>query len=236
MAEPINPPRAVLQLLEARAPLELSALLLQLPLLRLTAPQGNGDPVIVLPGFLADDASTWLLRRFLAAVGWDARPWGLGPNTGPGATKVEAVLAQVDELAKGRSNSVNLIGWSRGGIIAREVARARGDLVRQVITLGTPVRGGPGASSIGRLVASSLGVNPQDLRRMQDQRERSPIRVPITALYSRTDGVVAWQASIDEQNPDVEHIEVGGSHIGLGVNADVYRIVAERLKNPRPRR
>jgi hypothetical protein len=108
--------------------------------------------------------------------------------------------------------------------------------VRQVITLGTPVRGGPGASSIGRLVASSLGVNPQDLRRMQDQRERSPIRVPITALYSRTDGVVAWQASIDEQNPDVEHIEVGGSHIGLGVNADVYRIVAERLKNPRPGR
>jgi len=234
MAEPINPPRAILQLLEARAPLELSALLLQLPLLRFGAPHGSGEAVVVLPGFLADDASTWLLRRFLVAIGYDARPWGLGANTGPGAPLVARTLDLVNELAKGRTNSVNLVGWSRGGIIAREVARARGDLVRQVITLGTPVRGGPGASSIGRLVAASLGVNTQDLRKLQDHRERTPIRVPITALYSRTDGVVSWQAAFDEHNPDVEHVEVGGSHIGLGVNADVYRIVAERLHNPRP--
>jgi pimeloyl-ACP methyl ester carboxylesterase len=235
VTEPISPPREILQLLEARAPLELSALLLQLPLLRLSVPRGDGAPVIVLPGFLADDASTWLLRRFLSAIGWDARPWGLGANTGPGAPLVAAVIEQVRTLAAGRTRHVNLVGWSRGGIIAREVARANDALVRQVITLGTPVRGGPGASSIGRLVASSLGVNAQNLRNLQDQRERTPIRVPITALYSRSDGVVAWRASIDEQNPDVEHVEVRGSHIGLGVNADVYRIVAQRLHDPRPR-
>ncbi|NJN51599.1 MAG: hypothetical protein HC809_07290 [Gammaproteobacteria bacterium] len=129
---------------------------------------------------------------------------------------------------------MNLVGWSRGGIIAREVARQRGDLVRQVITLGTPVRGGPTASSIGRMVSTSLGLSAQDLRKLQATRERAPIRVPITALYSKTDGVVAWRASIDDTNPDVEHIEVSGSHIGLGVNAQVYRIIAERLHSPRP--
>jgi len=113
------------------------------------------------------------------------------------------------------------------------VARARGDWVRQVITLGTPVTGGPGASSIGRLVATSLGVNAQDLRKLQETRERTPIQVPITAVYSKSDGVVAWRAAIDERSPDVEHVEVTGSHIGLGANADVYRIVAERLHRPR---
>lgn len=234
MTEPINPPRAVLQLLEARAPLELGALLLQLPLLRFSAPRGHGEPVVVLPGFLADDASTWLLRRFIAAIGYDAHPWGLGANTGPGGPLVAGVIDTVAKLAGGRARSVNLVGWSRGGIIAREVARARGELVRQVITLGTPVRGGPGASNVGRLAAASLGLSAQELHRMQAQRERTPIRVPITALYSKSDGVVAWRAAIDEHSPDVEHVEVGGSHIGLGVSADVYRIVAARLAAPRP--
>jgi pimeloyl-ACP methyl ester carboxylesterase len=234
LAEPINPPRAILQFLEARAPLELSALLLQWPLLRATVPHGDGDAVIVLPGFLADDASTWMLRRFLDGIGYDARPWGQGANTGPGAPLIEGVLDLANALVKSHGAKVNLVGWSRGGIIAREVARARGDLVRQVITLGTPVRGGPGASSIGRLVASSLGVSAQDLRRIQENRERTPIRVPITAVYSRSDGVVAWQAAIDDRSPDVEHVEVESSHVGLGVNAEVYRIVARRLARPRP--
>jgi len=233
MTEPINPPSAFLQLLEGRAPMELSALMLRLPLLRRAVPRGNGDPVVVLPGFLANDASTWLLRRFLTDIGYDARPWGLGRNVGPGGPHIAAMIELVGQLHREHGRGVNLVGWSRGGIVAREVARVCGDHVRQVITLGTPVTGGPGASSIGRLVTTSLGLNAQDLRKLQQSRERTPIRVPITALYSKSDGVVAWRAAIDERNPDVEHIEVQGSHVGLGANADVYRIVAERLHRPR---
>ena len=139
--------------------MELSALMLRLPLLRLTVPHGRGEPVLVLPGFLADDASTWLLRRFLDSIGYDAHGWGLGRNTGPGTVLVDGALALTRELAAG-GKPVNLVGWSRGGIIAREVARARADLVRQVITLGTPVHGGPSASSIGRMASASLGLSP----------------------------------------------------------------------------
>jgi len=230
--EPINPPSGVLQLLESRAPVELAALMLRLPLLRMSVPRGDGSAVLVLPGFLADDASTWILRRFLNSIGWRAYAWELGPNTGPGAPLIAGTIALMERL-RAESGPVNLVGWSRGGIIAREVARHRRDLVRQVITLGTPVRGGPEASSIGRMVAANLGIDTQNLRTMQTARERVPIRVPITALYSKTDGVVAWRATIDESNPDVEHIQVSGSHVGLGVNADVFRIVAERLKQPR---
>jgi pimeloyl-ACP methyl ester carboxylesterase len=249
MSDPINPPSAFLQLLEGRAPIELSALMLRLPLLRLTVPHGRGAPVIVLPGFLADDASTWLLRRFLDSIGYDAHPWGLGRNTGPGTALVDGVLALVRKLAAKRRGSsdgaeakkgttanderVNLVGWSRGGIIAREVARARADLVRQVITLGTPVHGGPSASSIGRLASVSLGMSAEALHALQRARERTPIKVPITAIYSKSDGIVAWRAAIDHVSPDVQHIEVDSSHVGLGVNADVYRIVAERLRSPR---
>lgn len=232
MNEPINPPNAVLQLLEGRAPVELAALMLRLPMLRMSVPKGDGSPVLVLPGFLADDASTWVLRRFLNSIGWRAHPWALGPNTGPGAPLVAATTALAEQLST-EGGRVNLVGWSRGGIIAREVARRRSDLVRQVITLGTPVRGGPEASSIGRMVAVNLGIDTRNLRAMQSEREQVPIRVPITALYSRTDGVVAWRAAIDDTNPDVEHVQVSGSHVGLGVNAEVFRIVAERLKHPR---
>lgn len=233
MSEPINPPSAFLQLLEGRAPAELAALMLRLPLLRLSVPKGNGEPVIVLPGFLTDDSSTWLLRRFLNSIGYTAYPWALGFNTGAGAPLVTGVLELTTELRRKHDAPVNLLGWSRGGIIAREVARQRSDLVRQVITLGTPVRGGPSASSIGRMVSSSLGLTAQELRKLQIMRERALIRTPITAIYSKTDGVVAWRAAIDDTNPDVEHVEVSGSHIGLGVNADAYRIIAQRLHSPR---
>jgi len=118
MSESINPPSAFLQLLEGRAPIELSALMLRLPMLRLTVPHGRGEPVIVLPGFMADDASTWLLRRFLDSIGYDAHPWGLGRNTGPGNVLVDGVLALARKLAA-TGKTVNLVGWSRGGIVAR---------------------------------------------------------------------------------------------------------------------
>ena len=105
--------------------------------------------------------------------------------------------------------------------------------MRQVITLGTPVKGGPGATSIGRLVQASTGMTEAQMRALIRRREATPIRVPVTALYSKTDGVVSWQAAIDSTNPDVEHIEVDSSHVGFGANPQVFRIVAQRLDKPR---
>jgi pimeloyl-ACP methyl ester carboxylesterase len=233
--EPITPPPLLYQFLEARAGAEFAALMLMLPLLRMNAPRGNDRPVIVLPGFMADDNSTWLLRRFLQDVGYSVTGWEMGRNTGPGQPLIEQLIRRAETLRRGHDQKVNLVGWSRGGMIAREIARARPDLVRHVITLGSPVRGGPGATSIGRLVQASTGMTEAEMAALVRRRERTPIRTPITALYSKTDGVVAWRAAIDDTSPDIEHIEVQSSHIGFGVNAQVFRIVAQRLDQPRAR-
>jgi pimeloyl-ACP methyl ester carboxylesterase len=233
--EPITPPPLLYQFLEARAGAEFAALMLMLPLLRMSAPRGNDRPVIVLPGFMADDNSTWLLRRFLQDVGYSVTGWEMGRNTGPGQPLIEQLIRRAETLRRGHDQKINLVGWSRGGMIAREIARARPDLVRHVITLGSPVRGGPGATSIGRLVQASTGMTEAEMAALVRRRERTPIRTPITALYSKTDGVVAWRAAIDDTSPDIEHIEVQSSHIGFGVNAQVFRIVAQRLDQPRAR-
>ena len=231
----IAPPPMLFQFLEARAGAEFASLMLMLPLLRMSAARGEERPVIVLPGFMASDSSTWVLRRFLEEIGYAVTGWGLGRNTGPGQPLIERLIERAVTLNKGHGQKINLVGWSRGGTIAREIARARPDLVRQVITLGSPVKGGPSATSIGRLMQASTGMTEAQIHEMIRQRERTPIRVPVTALFSKTDGVVSWPASIDETNPDVEHVEVQSSHVGLGVNPQVFRIVAQRLHQPRKR-
>ncbi len=231
--ESIAPPPMLHQFLEARAGGEFASLMLMLPLLRMNAPRGNERPVIVLPGFGANDNSTWVLRRFLEDLDYAVTGWGMGRNTGPGQPLIERLIERAVTLNRGHDQRVNLVGWSRGGMIAREIARARPDLVRQVITLGTPVKGGPGATSIGRLVQASTGLTDAQMRALIRRREATPIKVPITALYSKTDGVVAWRAAIDSTNPDVESIEVESSHIGFGANPQVFRIVAQRLDKPR---
>lgn len=234
---PIAPPGIALQWLEARVGAEAMALLARLPLLQLSAPRGHGEPVLVLPGFMADDRSTFLLRRFLARIGYRVEGWGRGRNDGRMLDHAPGTLAHVERMHRSTGQPVNLVGWSRGGTLAREVARELGDrqreLVRQVITLGSPVRGGPAASSIGRLAVRQTGMSLEQMNALVEERARTPITVPITAIYSRTDGVVAWRASIDERSPDVEHVEVRGSHVGLGCNAEVFREVARRLARPR---
>jgi hypothetical protein len=123
----------------------------------------------------------------------------------------------------------SLVGWSRGGTLSREIAREKPELIRSVVTLGSPVRGGVGGTSIGRLVTAQTGLTPAQINLMLRQRQRKPIRTPITAIYSKTDGVVAWQACVDEHNPNVTHRVVESSHMGLGFNASVYRLVSQAL-------
>ncbi|MGE0622710.1 MAG: esterase/lipase family protein [Pseudomonadales bacterium] len=224
----IAPPPRWHTLLEGRVGTEVAALMLQLPMLRMTLPRGSG-PVMVLPGFMADDASTWLLRRFLESLGYSVRPWDLGLNRGPMMAYLPELIERLGAWKRELQAKPSLVGWSRGGTLSREIARDRPDLIRSVVTLGSPVRGGVGATSIGRIVASQTGLSPAQINLILRARQQTPITTPITALYSKTDGVVSWQACVDDVNPNVTHQEVPGSHVGLGMNAVVYRHVARAL-------
>jgi len=203
-------------------------LLMQLPIMRMQTARGAG-PVMVLPGFMADDTSTWLLRRFLDSLGYDVVPWGQGTNRGPMMAYLPRLILQLEAWCDDLDQKPTLVGWSRGGTLAREIARDRPDLVRLVVTMGSPVRGGVHGTSIGRYVSSQTGLTPEQIMRVLQERQRQPIEVPIHAIYSKTDGVVAWQACMDDLNPDVTHHRVEGSHVGLGFNANVYRIVGKVL-------
>jgi pimeloyl-ACP methyl ester carboxylesterase len=220
-------PRRYSVLLEGLAWLDPLQLLLRAPELA-RAPRGGGEPVLVLPGFAASDASTAALRSYLRWLGYDARGWGLGTNRGDLPALVPRVIALLEDRAAAARGRVRCVGWSLGGNLAREAARERPDLVERVVTLGTPAVGGPKYTGVARIYRRR-GGDLDAIEARVAERERVPIRVPVTAIYSRRDGIVAWQACIDRSSPDVEHVEVSATHLGLGFHPDVYRVVADRL-------
>jgi len=218
-------------LLEGLAWLDPLQLLLRAPDLA-RAPRGAGEPVLVLPGFAASDASTLALRSYLRWLGYDARGWGLGTNRGDLRALVPRVIALLSQRAEAARGRVRCVGWSLGGNLAREAARERPDLVERVVTLGTPAVGGPKYTSVAHRYRRR-GADLDGIEAQMAERERVPIRVPVTAIYSRRDGVVAWRACIDRSTPDVEHVEVSAAHLGLGFHPEVYRVVADRLARGR---
>ena len=227
----IRPPSLVNQLLEARFVAEAGVLAAQFPLLVSQAPRGSGQ-VLVLPGFMASDSATVYLRRFLRAIGYTVSGWQLGTNRGRMLDLLPDVVRRVERTVEDGGAPTRLVGWSRGGIIAREVARDRPELVRSVVTLGSPVRGGVGVTTIQSWVKRETGVSAEEIARLMRERQSVPIEVPITAIYSKSDGVVAWQACIDETNPRVDHREVACSHVGMACSAVAFREVAKALAEP----
>lgn len=229
----IAAPSRLLQLLELRAAWEFAAGVAALPWLRL-APSGDGHPVLVLPGLVASDASTSLLRAFLTRRGHDVHGWGLGRNYGPRPGVEEAMLATIDRLHARSGRTVSLIGQSLGGAYARLLAAQRPDAVRCVVTLGSPVGGHPRASNAWRVYEFTSGNSAVDPRRWQ-QVTQAP-RVPTTSIYSRSDGVVAWRSSVEASaRARTENIEVVSSHLGMAVHPAVLFAVAERLAQPEGR-
>ena len=227
----IKPPHPILTLLEGRVLAEAGGLMLAMPLLRLHAERGKGEPVIVLPGFMAGDRSTGILRNFLKQIGYRALPWGLGANRGPMLTLLPPLQKLIGDVARQTDRKVRLVGWSRGGIIARELARDNPGQIDRVITIGSPVKGGIAASTIGRWIQRETGLTPQQMSRLTEERSRFPIKVPVRAIYSRSDGIVAWKACIDDTTRDIQHYEVVGSHIGLGSNVEVFRLLPGLLRD-----
>lgn len=231
MSNPKHAPPPQLMLLEGRRALwEMGALAASYPLLLRMGARGDGHPVLVLPGLTAADNSTSALRRFLNERGYSSHGWGLGPNLGPRPGVLEEMHGRLAQLAQRHQRKVSLIGWSLGGIFARELARQAPQHVRSVISLGSPFAGAPGASNASRLYAS---LNP---RRADDEYQRMRRRVappvPTTAIYSRSDGVVAWQGCRELPGALAENIEVEGSHCGLGHNPAVLYAIADRLAQP----
>jgi pimeloyl-ACP methyl ester carboxylesterase len=212
-----------------RALADYAAMLASSPVL-LRASRGDRHPVLVLPGLLAEDASTATMRRYLSSLGYDVHGWRLGRNLGPTAAILDGMSARLEELHRSSGRTISLVGWSLGGIFARELARTRPALVRQVITLGSPFGLSDPEDSRAHSAYRRLGVlhvSPGSLPRRE--RLSRPIPVPTTAVFSRLDGVVPWQACINTPGERRENVAVYSSHLGMGHNAAVLWVIADRL-------
>jgi pimeloyl-ACP methyl ester carboxylesterase len=197
------------------------------------APRGDGHPVLVLPGLLASDASTVPLRRFLRGLGHRVRGWRLGRNIGPTRATLAGLHALLGDTAHRHGEPVSLIGWSLGGIYARELAREHPDLVRGVITLGSPYRlSEPRQTHAHRVYSWLSPLHAPDDELPPPEHTRPAFPVPATSVYSRSDGIVHWQACVEPSGPRRENVEVASSHLGYGHNAAVQWLIADRLAQP----
>lgn len=223
--EPVRPPSKLLLLLEGRALWELGAYYAWRPALGLV-PEGDGHPVLVLPGLGANDRSTRPLRAYLKRQGYAAHGWLQGRNLG-GAGLEQGLLQRLRELRRRYARKVSLIGWSLGGLYARELAKAAPEDVRLVITLGSPFTGHPKASNSWRVYELLSGRKAAASR--AERQLSQPPPVPTTSIFSRSDGVVSWRCCVQEPAPHTENIEIEGSHLGLGHNPLAVYAIADRL-------
>jgi pimeloyl-ACP methyl ester carboxylesterase len=225
----LKPPSGAMILAEARAILELNASLMLSPVL-MAAPRGDGHPVLALPGFLASDVSTTLLRRYIGLLGYEPHAWDLGRNFG-GVYRMRQLLR--DRLAfihDAAGRKVSLIGWSLGGVYARDLALHMPHAVRSVTTLGSPFANDVTASSIRKLYETLSGELISDAKIEDIQSLAGDLPVPATSIFTKTDGIVHWRTCLLKEGSRAENIEIVlASHTGLGVNAAALWAIADRL-------
>jgi len=227
-AQTLRPPSRTLMLLEGRAIHEFGAFLGALPLLSL-APRGDGHPVLVLPGLVASDVSTRPLRSFLKGRGYAVSGWRQGRNLGLRHGVQQGMVDLVRELSDAHGRRISIVGWSLGGLYARQLAKMMPDRVRSVITLGSPFASHPKATNAWRVYEMASGRRADE----EDARFGGPLSatppVPTTAIFSRTDGICAWQGCMERKSALSESIEVESSHCGMGHHPAVVYAVADRL-------
>lgn len=230
-AQTLRPPSRTLMLLEGRAFPEFGAFLGALPLLSL-APRGDGHPVLVLPGLVASDMSTRPLRDFLKNRGYVVSGWHQGRNFGLRDGVQDSMVALLRDLNGRHGRKVSLVGWSLGGLYARQLAKMMPERVRSVITLGSPFAGSPKSTNAWRVyeVVSGRRADETDDRFGGSLADTPP--VPTTAIFSRTDGICAWQGCMEKPSAHSENIEVESSHCGMGHHPAVVYAVADRLAQP----
>ncbi|MDE2435423.1 MAG: alpha/beta fold hydrolase [Sphingomonadales bacterium] len=226
-----RPPHQLLALAEGRAVFELAAFYASRHLLA-QLPHGDRHPVLVLPGFLASDTSTLPLRRLLKDLGYDAYGWGLGRNVRVDLERVHAMEHLLLDIYNTTGRKVSIVGWSLGGVFARELAKLQPDAVRQVISLGSPIHDDRRHTNASRLFEFLNGKEPEPVRKGHFTGLHQAPPVPTTSILTKTDGVVHWRGSVQHPQPEnalVENIEVHASHCGLGVNPSVMVAIADRL-------
>jgi hypothetical protein len=228
----VKSPNILKVLLEGRSFFEAGSFFMSYPLLK-KAPKGDGHPVLVLPGYLAGDASTKLIRMFLRGQNYIPYRWKLGVNFGkqshPETGCGQGIIDRLDEIYKKHGQKVTVIGWSLGGIYARELARVSPDKVRQVISLGSPFAGHLRASHASYLFEKTSGYCLTQMgKHLHDVMPHAP-PVPCTAIYTKTDGVTAWQCCLEKSSKTTQNIEVISSHCGLGHHPIVMWVIADRL-------
>ncbi|MEQ6248048.1 hypothetical protein ABMC89_04070 [Sulfitobacter sp. HNIBRBA3233] len=227
----IAPSKALL-LMEGRAIPELFGFVAALPTLTALAPRGDGQPVLVLPGLTTSDRSTTSLRSFLKTKGYPAYGWKLGMNFGPRPGVEQGLIDLVHKLSDKHGRTVSIVGWSLGGIYARQLGKMMPDSIRQVISLGSPFGGHPRATNAWRVYEIASGQSAHDTDSHMGGAISAPPPVPTTAIYSKTDGICAWQNCIEARSDIAENIEVKASHCGLGHHPAVVYAVADRLAQP----
>lgn len=218
-----------------RAGAEFAALQASWPLIKDTLPKGDGHPVLFLPGFLTSDVFTQPLQNRVEERGYKTYGWKNGFNMGfdeKTAAHLKSRLKQIFDENNGQK--VTLVGHSLGGIYARELAREFPDMVRDVITLGTPFgMMDDTARATSQYLANVYNFfNPSSVHtEIEDigARGLTPPSVPTTSLFSRNDGVVDWKAALNPKAKDAENIEVYGSHIGMTFNPLTIAAVIDRL-------
>ncbi|MDO8863728.1 alpha/beta fold hydrolase [Haliea sp. E1-2-M8] len=196
------------------------------------AEPGDGHPVVIFPGLGADGESVATLRAYCLALGYDAFDWGQGFNNGPKGdldTWLHTLKSRIVDLLSGHTQPATLIGWSLGGLYARELSKLMAPRIRQVITMGTPFNAEADHTNVGWLFrylsGSSTAIDPALSLRL-----RTPPPIRTTSIYSRSDGVVAWETCCHLERSSLVHdIEVSGSHLGMNWNRDVLAVVADRL-------
>lgn len=193
-----------------------------------TLPRGKG-PVLVIPGYQASDFETALLRRKLQQLGYGVHGWGLGRNHGKTGKLLPDLIARVRALHSEQGVPVKLVGWSLGGVLARDVARAAPEAVAQVVTLGSPIVGGPKFTVFAGFYRKQ-GLDLDKLAAGADAREAaSPLPCPVTAIYAERDGIVAWGSCIDPNHAQVQHFETPATHFGMPFHPHTLRLIAEAL-------
>ncbi|MGP9811712.1 alpha/beta hydrolase [Rhodopseudomonas sp. NSM] len=228
----LRPPSLALLLAEVRSLLEFNASILLSPLL-LQAPKGDGHPVLVLPGLLASDLSTAPLRRYLRALGYQPFAWELGRNFG-GVYRMRGRLRRrLTAIHQASGRKVSVVGWSLGGVYARDLALHAPETIRCIVTLGTPFSGDITATNARRVYERLSGEDLDEIGLDDLTALAGDMPVPTTSIYSRTDGIVNWRTSRLRPSPTAENIEVlFASHTGLTVNAAVLWAIADRLAQP----
>ena len=230
------PPNRFWTLTEGRAFFELGAFVAMRPLLG-NLPKGDGHSVVVLPGFMATNNSTAPMRRLLGSLGYDTHGWDSGRNVLVNEALISRLEAQLERLHGDTGRTISLIGWSLGGVLARELAKLNPDIIRTVISLGSPISDDRNHTNAARLFKFFNGDAPERIRGGKFTGLDIAPPVPTTSILSKTDGVVHWRGSVQHPQATMrdcgtENIEVYASHCGMGVNPSVMIALADRLAQP----